>query len=59
MVREGLGMQKAPTRVAASPAFEHFANKLSYTHRHRNKTDGCQREGGWAKKVKELRSTNW
>ena len=32
------------------------------THRYREKTDACQKGkglGGWVKKVKELRSTNW
>ena len=36
--------------------------KQKQTHRYREKTDGCQMEGGlgnWVKNVKGLRSTNW
>ena len=35
--------------------------KQKQSYRYRKQTDGCQRGGvgGWAKKVKGLRSTNW
>lgn len=37
-------------------------SKQKQTHRYREQTDGCQTgggSGGWMKKVKGLRSTNW